>query len=200
MENTNSIDFSINKELADKFSMALKLNNENSKEVITRLMKQYVAETFAKVSKEVVAGPVANHTNVNNEHLHKVENKKANAKITNEMVAIAYKYAKKVYFGEMTRTEGKVNISRSSGMNEGSAQDYITDFLAMMEGNVYHRVMCNYGTAYYLENIRKDFGEEAFKRAISATEKHIMYYNSLGYGQLKQKEKIVNQYKRLLSL
>lgn len=197
MSNGNSIDFSINKELAEKFSMALKLNNESSKDVITRFMKQYVAETFSNVSKEV-ANPTKNNETGN--LLKMVEKERVSTKITNEMIAIAYQFAKKVYYGELTRQEGKVAIARESGMNEGSAQDYITDFLAMMEGKEYQRVMSNVGTAYYLENIRKDFGEDAFKKAIEATEKHIKYYNQLGYGQLKQKEKLVNRYKESLKV
>lgn len=68
----------------------------------------------------------------------------------------------------------------------------------MMEGKEYHRAMCNYGTAYYFENIRKDFGDLAFKRAIEATEKHIIYYNGLGNGKQKTKGKIVKIYKESL--
>ncbi|MBS4193212.1 hypothetical protein KHA94_24270 [Bacillus sp. FJAT-49705] len=131
MTNGGSIDFSINRNLAEKFSMALKLNNESSKDVITRLMNQYVAETFSKVSNEAtiqISGRAGDSSSPSI-----VEKKKENAKITNEMVASAYKYAKKVYFGEMTRQASKIAVSKASGMNEGSAQDYITDFLAMME-------------------------------------------------------------------
>jgi len=112
-------------------------------------------------------------------------------KITNEMVEIAYDYAKKVYSNELTRNEGKLEVAKVSGMNAGSAQDFITDFLAMMEGREYHRTMSNYGTTYFLKNIKKDFGDESFLLALEATEKHIKYYNSLGYGQLKAKEEIV---------
>ncbi|MEH7415026.1 hypothetical protein V7266_07040 [Neobacillus drentensis] len=98
---------------------------------------------------------------------------------------VAYEVAKKVWFGNITRQEGKLAISKETGMNPGSAQDYITEFLAMMEGREYHRTMSNLGTAFFLENIRKDFGDKAFQLALEATEKHIKYYNSLGYGQLK---------------
>lgn len=45
------------------------------------------------------------------------------------MVTTAYKYAKKVYNGELTRQEGKTAVGRATGMNEGSAQAYISDFL-----------------------------------------------------------------------
>lgn len=117
--------------------------------------------------------------------------------ITNEMVSTAYEYAKKVYSGELTRNEGKFEIAKISGINPGSAQDLITDFLAMMEGSVYHRTMNNYATSYFIENIKKDFGEKSFQLALEATEKHIMYYNSLGYGKLKAKEDIVKKFREM---
>lgn len=116
-------------------------------------------------------------------------------KITEQMIELAYENAKKVYFGHITRSEGKIAISEKSGMSPGSAQDYITVFLAMMEGKEYHRTTSNYGTEYFLMNIKKDFGNEAFQLAVEATEKHINYYNSLGYGQLKAKEDLVKTLK-----
>lgn len=119
-------------------------------------------------------------------------------KITKEMIGIAYNYAKKVCSGELTRSEGKFEIAKVIGMNVASAQDYITDFLAMMEGKVYHRTMSTNGTRYFIENIRKDFGEKAFQLALEATEKHIKYYNSLGNGQLKAKEEIVKGFRGIM--
>lgn len=165
---TDSIDFTINRELAEKFIKALQLNQESAQEVITRLMKGPISETFSRVSQQVTP-----ESKPPNSLLKQLEKTKVNSIITIEMVAVVYNYAKKVYHGKLTRQEGKVAAARATGMNEGSVQDYINDFREMMEGNVYRRAMCNYGTAYYLENIRKDYGDAAFKRAIEATEKHI---------------------------
>jgi hypothetical protein len=41
--------------------------------------------------------------------------------------------------GELARSEGKIKNPNISGMSVVSAQDYITDFLAMREGKEYHR-------------------------------------------------------------
>lgn len=120
---------------------------------------------------------------------------KGMSKITKEMTAIAYDYAKKVFAEEMTRSEAKLAIERESGMNIGSALDYVSDFIAMMNGESYVRTMANMGTVYFLENIRKDYGDKAFMKAIEATEKHIEYYNALGNGNLKTKGKIVKQFR-----
>ncbi|RHW41673.1 hypothetical protein D1B31_08140 [Neobacillus notoginsengisoli] len=184
MDENKVLNFAVEMDLIEKFNMALKLNNEESKVVFTRLMNEYIAEAFSKA-----AGIVPNRIR-----------KTKQVKITEEMTHVAYTYAKKVYRGELSRTEGKLEVERISGMKAGSAQDYITDFLAMMEGKEYQRVMSNYGTQYFLENIRKDFGEQAFLNAIEATEKHIKYYNSLGYGRLKAKEELVNKLRETVNV
>ncbi len=206
MEKGKNIDFSIDKDLAEKFHLALTLNKENSKDVITRFMKQYVAESFSKASKEYKSDLISTATvpsvddfNLSNERKDRKTKSSLNTKITKEMIEKSYNIAKEVYFGQLSRQEGKLVISNATGMNPGSAQDYITDFLSMMDGKEYQRVMSNYGTIYFLENIRKDFGEKEFQKALEATEKHIKYYNALGYGRLKAKEEIVKKFKESIN-
>lgn len=114
-------------------------------------------------------------------------------KITNEMSKGAYEIAKKVYLGRLTRSEGKIEINRATGMNEGSAQAFITIFLAMMNGEEYKRAFNNDTNKFLLETIRKDFGEDFYKSALNAVQKHINYYSTLGKGNLSGLQKIVNQ-------
>ena len=116
-------------------------------------------------------------------------------KITIEMSKGAYEIAKKVYLGHMTRSEGKIEINRVSGMNEGSAQAYITIFLAMMDGEAYKRAFNNDTNKFLLESIRRDFGEDFFKNALNAVQKHIEYYSTLGKGNLSGLQNIVNKMK-----
>jgi hypothetical protein len=66
----------------------------------------------------------------------------------------------------------------------------------MMDGKEYRRTINTYATEYYLENIKKDFGTEALNRALKATEEHVKYYSTLGKGNLRSIEKIVQEYKR----
>ncbi len=61
-------------------------------------------------------------------------------------------------------------------MNSGSAQDYITNFLSMMDGKEYQRVMSNYATTYW--NIRKDFGERAFQKALEEKKQPQCFHQS----------------------
>lgn len=116
-----------------------------------------------------------------------------NIKITMDMSKKAYEIAKQVYSGRLTRTDGKVKIARESGMNEGSAQDFITIFLAMMEGQVYKRAFNNDTNRFLFESIRKDYGETYFRKALSAAKKHTQYYSTLGKGNLRGLEEIIEE-------
>ena len=114
-------------------------------------------------------------------------------KITMEMSKDAYEVAKKVYLGQLTRKEGKIEINKTTGMNEGSAQAFITIFLAMMNGEEYKRAFNNDTNKFLLESIRKDYGEDFFKNALDAVQKHIAYYSTLGKGNLTGLQTIINQ-------
>lgn len=114
-------------------------------------------------------------------------------KITIEMSKGAYDIAKKVYSGKLTRNDGKIEINRATGMTEGSAQAYITIFLAMMNGEEYKRAFNNDTNRFLLESIRQDFGQEFYKNALNAVQKHIDYYSTLGKGNLSGLQKIVNE-------
>lgn len=105
----------------------------------------------------------------------------------------AYVIAKKVYSGTITRTMGKVEINKVTGMSEGSAQAFITIFIAMMNGEKYKRAFNNETNRFLLENIRKDFGETNYKNALIAVQKHIDYYSTLGKGNLSGLQSIIDE-------
>lgn len=116
-------------------------------------------------------------------------------KITMNMSRGAYPIAKKVYSGQLTSMDGKSEINRVSGMSEGSAQAYITIFLAMMNGQEYKRAFNNETNRFLFESIRKDFGEKYYRNALNAAQKHINYYGTLGKGNLTGLQRIVNELK-----
>ncbi len=117
-----------------------------------------------------------------------------NGVLTNGMTAVAYEVAKRVFEGSLGRTEGKDEIARKTGMKAGSAGDYITDFLAMMNGGKYTRTLNEYSTRYFLEHIREDYGEYALRKALAACKQHAEYYASLSHGRLAYVERIVEEY------
>lgn len=80
-----------------------------------------------------------------------------------EMSKGAYKVAKKVYSKEMSRSEGKIEIHRITGMAEGSAQAFITIFLAMMNGEEYKRAFNN-DTNKFLKVLNKILGKNPIKK------------------------------------
>ncbi|ANU21465.1 hypothetical protein BBI15_15410 [Planococcus plakortidis] len=114
-------------------------------------------------------------------------------KITMEMSEKAYPIAKRVFAGHLTRNNGKIEINRISGMNEGSAQAYIMIFLAMMSGEEYKRAFNNETNKFLLESIRKDYGEQRFVNALNAVQKHIDYYSTLNKGNLTGLQTIVDE-------
>jgi 5-methylcytosine-specific restriction enzyme A len=105
----------------------------------------------------------------------------------------AYEVAKKVYSRQLSRTEGKMEINRVTGMSEGSAHAFITIFLSMMDGEEYKRAFNNETNKFLLESIRKDFGSNYYHNALNAVQKHIDYYSTLGKGNLTGLQQIVNQ-------
>lgn len=114
-------------------------------------------------------------------------------KITNDMTEKAYEIVKMVYQDIIGRTEGKYKIADETGMNASSAGDYITDFLAMMDGKRYTRTMNTYATKYFLLSISADFGEEQFEKALNATREHIKYYNGLNNGTLHSIQNVIDE-------
>ncbi len=114
-------------------------------------------------------------------------------KITFEMSEGAYEAAKKVYAGSLTRNEGKIEINRRTGMSEGSAQAFVTIFLAMMNGEVYKRAFNNKTNRFLLERIREDYGEQHFRNALSAAQKHVDYYSTLSKGELVGLQSIIDE-------
>ena len=85
-------------------------------------------------------------------------------------------------------------------MNAGSGQDFITIFLAMMNGEEYKRAFNNATNKFLLESIRKDFGEDYYNKALNAVQMHIDYYATLGNGNLTGLQKIVDQKRKEVSV
>lgn len=113
--------------------------------------------------------------------------------ITIEMSIEAYKTAQKIYEGLLTKTEGKKEIHLLTGMNEGSAHDYITIFLAMMSGSVYKRAFNNSTNKILFESIRHDYGDTQFRKALTAAQQHVDYYSTLNKGNLTGLQRIIDQ-------
>jgi hypothetical protein len=112
-------------------------------------------------------------------------------KITVEMAKISFDYAKKVYDKQISMDDAKHNIEQEAGMNPISAQDYMNDFAAMMDGNLYKVAMKNSDTKLFIESIYLDFGSDRFKKAMDATWQHVEYFEDISGKPLKGKRNIL---------
>lgn len=101
------------------------------------------------------------------------------AKITMEMIQQAYETAKHVHAGSLGRSAGYREIVRVTGMRDGMAQVFVTDFLSMMEGKCYHYCMSQAATEYFLEQIGQDYGRERQHGAARAVLEHVAYYRTV---------------------
>lgn len=116
-------------------------------------------------------------------------------KITNEMVEYTYSMATKVYSAEINRKDAMSDISAKTGMNKGSASDYIKVFVDMMNGRCYKRTINVYATDYYLNHIGIDYGRESQIKAANATLEHVQYYKEVKDDFLKSIYEIACKYK-----
>ena len=114
-------------------------------------------------------------------------------KITLEMSKNAYSILKEVYYGNLSKYDGKISITKTTGMTLGSAQILIMIFLAMMTGEEYKRAFNNETNKFLFESIEKDFGDSFLRNALKAAQKHIDYYSTLKKGNLRGLQKIVNE-------
>lgn len=104
-------------------------------------------------------------------------------RIAEDMSREAYLVARDVYHGTVQREAGIADLASRVGMNRRSASDFINNLRHMLKGEDYHRTLNYYATNHYLQCIRVDFGEEAFRTALTALRKHLDYYDSLGKGR-----------------
>lgn len=114
-------------------------------------------------------------------------------KVSVQDIQFAYEIAKRHQNGVLSFTDAYERISRETGMAINSAKDYVNNLKYMLEGKCYARTLNTYATEYYIKQIRVDFGEQAYRSAIEATQKHVVYYNGLGYGKRRSIEKLLKE-------
>lgn len=86
----------------------------------------------------------------------------------------AYAYARQVHAGTMRLTDAKERLAEI-GVNPNSAADFIYILKHMLNGEVYKRAMSSGATEDFILWIRRDYGENSFRNALSALRLHIPY-------------------------
>lgn len=117
-------------------------------------------------------------------------------KITLDIVKQIYPLAKDVYKKKLDITDVQSKISRGTGMNPGSVQDYVRAFLSMMEGECYQRTINGPATKYFLEMIHADFGQQALCIALSSVKQHTDNYERFNHGKLQNIIKIHREFSK----
>lgn len=107
------------------------------------------------------------------------------AAITQVMIQIVYEQGKCVYLHEIDIKTAVAKVVDSTDMNPRSAANYLSSFMNMMKGVTYKRTVNYAATAFFLDNIGKDFGVEKQREAAMAVKKHIAYYASINGYQKK---------------
>lgn len=115
--------------------------------------------------------------------------------ISNHAIELSYTVAKKVHHNELEKDFATEFLVNTAYMNKTSAKDYIYVFNKMMEGTEYKRTINQKATKFYLDGIKRDYGIEQLNIALQSVEKHVTYYEALGYGSLKSISKLVADYK-----
>ena len=179
MDNIKELVIHIPEKLAIEINILLQLQEKNIHELTAELYTDYIKETIKN--------------SVQRNNIIYTDSHKKRIKITSQMIVAAYKVSKEVHGGSLTISEAKDKIHKSTGMKINSAQDYIKNFFAMMGGHVYHRTMSINATDYFLRQIYADYGVDQFKLAVSATQKHIEYYESVSESSSYKKVKLIEK-------
>ena len=115
------------------------------------------------------------------------------AAITQAMIQAAYEQGKCVYLHGIDMKTAVAKVVDSTDMNPTSAAHYLSSFMNMMKGMTYKRTVSYAATAFFLNNIGKDFGVEMQRDAAAAVKKHVAYYASI-HGYQKKIDTLAQSY------
>ena len=118
-------------------------------------------------------------------------------KITQQHYQKAYELGRKVYEGKMRPTDAKAELAQA-GLNPSSASDLIYILRYMLRGDRYTRAMSTANTDDYLTWIRRDYGDDAYVRAVDALGKHLEYYFGLKGDRLESHRQVLAKHLALL--
>lgn len=115
--------------------------------------------------------------------------------INDQAIEYSYNVAKKVYHQQLEKELAIDLLVNTAQMNQTSAKDYIYVFSKMMDGTGYKRTINQKATKFYLDGIKRDYGDRQLTIALQSVEKHVAYYGALGNGSLNSILKLIKEYK-----
>ena len=114
-------------------------------------------------------------------------------------IEAAYALAEQVYDGNMTFEVAAASLREGSGLNINSARDFIAQFRHLVRGEVFKRSLSAAALEHFLSNIGRSRGREASEKAVSASWKHIAYYESTKKVRLTKLRAVVGTFQASLS-
>ena len=124
--------------------------------------------------------------------------KRTTSGITLDVIKQIYPLAKDVFEQRADIYDAHNTLVEDVGMNEATAMIYLQIFQNMMKGECYKRSINGATTEYFLEMILADYGQEAFKTALSSVDKYIKNYESHGWGEKRNIRNIHNKFSKLV--
>ncbi len=118
-------------------------------------------------------------------------------KITPQHYQKAYELGRRVYEAKLRPTDAKAELAEA-GLNPSSASDLIYILRHMLRGERYTRAMSTANTDDYLAWIRRDYGDEAYIRAVESLGKHLEYYFGLKGDRLESHRQVLAKHQALL--
>ena len=116
------------------------------------------------------------------------------AVITPAQIQAAFALASEVYDAKITSGVATKQLHEATGLNRGSAQDFIVQFRAMLGGEVFKRSISAGGGQYFLQKILETRGSIAANNALASVWRHIAYYESLGQGHLNKLRAVASNF------
>ena len=94
-------------------------------------------------------------------------------------IEAAFDFAAKVFDGTSTFEQGATKLHQDHDLNINSARDFLVQYRCMLNGEVYKRTQSSLALSYFLPKILETRGRSAAENAVSATWKHIAYYEQI---------------------
>ncbi len=114
--------------------------------------------------------------------------------ITEEMTMACYEAAKEIYSDRSAISEKAESVALSTGMNAGSAKDYIRVFFFMISGERMKRAMAEKDVRYYFTRIYSDYGMEGLQNTVNSLQEYLDYDRQNHSGLQKTEDEFTEEY------
>jgi 5-methylcytosine-specific restriction protein A len=113
-------------------------------------------------------------------------------------IQAAFALAAEVFEGSCTFEQAAARLQQDHDLNINSARDFLGQYRCMLTGEVYKRTQSSLALSYFLPKILETKGRVAAENAVSATWKHIAYYEQIEKTHLNKLRKVLTSFEASL--